>query len=579
MSNPTLIISKSISCIIFLEFNAIINENNIKIRPFDKNNIDYCFYGSNMVIEYIKQQNNKYNDTLNNKAMDLLLKEKLCNTYCGKYFDIFTNDHGLNFSFNKQYILNKIKSTYKTNQTVENNIIVVDFSSPNIAKDMHVGHLRSTIIGDSVCNLLEKLGNKVYRTNHLGDYGTPVGMVIQYLIENPNCMETHDLQQIYSNAKQNSVNNNEFLLKSHENTLKLQNSDPQIMEYFNVLQSVCYNNFDNIYNKLNINIEKIGESFYGDKIKDMLDELNNKGLLAQHDGMTIMHINNHEVPLILVKSNGSYTYDTTDLAAIRYRLLELKADEIYYVIDSGQSLHCNLIFEAAKTAGWLVNQRVQHINFGVVLDKNGKKIKSREGIPFKLTNLLDEAISRAGDIYDKKNNGKTIDDCNQNREEIVRNIGIAAVKYFDLKTERTLNYKFSLDNMLSLNGNSAVYILYMYVRLGAIINKTNNVNIKDHIDNLTMDVSEEHNLGKHLMDFNCVISECRKTLLFNKLCNYLYKLTKLLSDFYNKCRCIEFDNNGIMTHINYNSLVFVHMSKNIMEICFDILGIKGVLKM
>ena len=572
------VLSKSIVSIIYLYFGVKISKKNIKIKYFGKNGIDYCFYGSNKLVEIIKQHNKNINyDT---KEMEHFLADKLNNSHCRNHFTIFVNDFALNFSFTPQYVSNVVKNMCTNYNPFkrENNIIVVDFSSPNIAKDMHVGHLRSTIIGDSVCNLLENMGNIVYRINHLGDYGTPVGKVIQYIIENPNCIENEncDFQQIYISANLKGNNDDDFLTKSHNNVVRLQQNDPTIMQYYNMVKKLSNKNFNEIYNKLNIKLTNVGESFYGDKIKDMIDELANKGLVENYDGMLIMPIKGHNTPLILVKSNGSYTYDTTDLAAIRYRLLEIKANEIYYVIDSGQSDHMNLIFEAAKLAGWLTNQQVKHINFGVVLGNDGKKIKSRDGIPVKLVDLLNQAIIKSEEIYNIKNEGK-IKDCN--KDEIIKNIGIGAIKYFDLKTERMANYKFSLDHMLSLNGNSIVYILYMYVRLNAIIDKTNDVNIEDYLSNFIVIANEELELGKHLMGFEQVLIDCRESMLFSKLCNYLYKLTKLISDFYNNCRCINYDDNGEIININYNSLILVKISKNVIDICFDILGIKGINKM
>lgn len=578
------VLSKSIVCIMYVQFGVEISKETIKIQYFGKNGIDYCFYGSNKLVELIKQHKN--NIEYNPKQLEQFLENKLNDSHCKYYFLIFVNDFALNFSFTSQHVSNVLKNMYLNYNPFkkENNIIVVDFSSPNIAKDMHVGHLRSTIIGDSVCNLLEKMGNIVYRTNHLGDYGTPVGKVIQYIIENPHCLEqkNYDLQQIYVYAKLEGDNNKEFLMKSHENVLKLQQNDPTIMEYYNKVKELSNKNFNDIYDKLNIKLINIGESFYGDKIRSMIDELEIKGLVKKYDGMLIMSIKNYNVPLILIKSNGSYTYDTTDLAAIRYRLLEIKADEIYYVIDSGQTMHMKMIFEAAKMAGWLTVQKVKHINFGVVLGDDGKKIKSREGVPFKLVNLLEQAVIKSEKIYDVKNQGKSqlID---YNKNEIIKNIGIGAIKYFDLKTERTANYKFSLDHMLSLNGNSIVYILYMYVRLNAIINKTKNkiIIIDDYLlNNFAVSANEELELGKHLIGFEQILMDCRESMLFNKLCNYLYKLTRLISDFYNNCRCINYnvDNNEIID-INYNSLILVKISMNVMNICFDILGIKGINKM
>ncbi len=420
--------------------------------------------------------------------------------------------------------------------------IVVDFSSPNIAKELHVGHLRSTIIGDCLARVLEFLGHTVIRQNHVGDWGTQFGMLIAHLKEV--CPEAlagkgdynlGDIVEFYREAKKRFDEDPPFSDRSRDEVVKLQSGEGEATRAWEMLCRQSRKEFEEIYQQLDVIIEEKGESYYNPFIPEMLGELDQQGLIEISDGAKVVWLDgftNKEgepLPLIVQKRDGGYNYDTTDMTTIRYRVRELSADKILYVTDAGQSQHFQMLFAAAKKAGWLKHTGAIHVPFGMVLGEDQKKFKTRSGDTVPLRDLLDEAVRRARAVVDQKNPGLS----EKRREEIAEVIGLAAIKYADLSHNRISNYVFSFDKMLALNGNTAPYLIYAYVRIQSIARKGNLD--YGHLDGdllQTLETPEEIDLGLHLLRFPEAISGVARELLPNRLTDYLYELAQQYSRFY-----------------------------------------------
>jgi arginyl-tRNA synthetase len=462
--------------------------------------------------------------------------------------------------------------------------ILVDFSSPNIAKDMHVGHLRSTIIGDSVCKIFEILGHEVHRVNHIGDFGLQFGMIIEYLFEKfpdfSNCdFSIADLQKFYAESKKRFDSDPVFSKAAYNKVVLLQNNDQKIVDAWNFIKDISRKSYDDIYDKLDIKLTEVGESFYQNQIPSLLDELALKNLLVDDNGRKVINIPGYKLPLTVIKTDGGFTYDTTDLAAIRYRLMDLDMDQVYYIVDIGQSLHFELIFKVAEMAGWKKShQIVKHIEFGVVCGDDGKKFKSRDGDTVKLNDLLNEAINKSTQVLRELSEGK--DELEPNEKQlIIKNVAYGSLKYGDLSTVRTNDYKFSYDKMLSLKGNTGAYQLYQYVRICAIMRNVNEFlpNVSNNLQQFKVTNQEEINVCKLILQLPDVINRVSDNLMFNTLCSYLYDLTVALGKCY-KWRCIEYQDKKIVD-INYNRIMICLMAKSVIEVCFNILGIKKLDRM
>jgi arginyl-tRNA synthetase len=465
--------------------------------------------------------------------------------------------------------------------------ILVDFSSPNIAKDMHVGHLRSTIIGDSIATLYEVQGHKVLRVNHIGDFGLPFGMLIQHFLESyPNHnfndlyevkLSISDLQEFYVASKKRFDAEHEFQKQSYQRVVDLQTGEALVTGAWQMIKKISEASYNDIYSRLGIKLTETGESFYQKFIPSLVAELKDKGLLELEEGRQIIRVPGFEVPLTVVKSDGSATYDTTDLAAIRYRLLDLDQDEVYYVVDSGQGLHFDLVFKVAHMAGWVKpHQKIRHIGFGVVLGLDGKKLKSRDGNTIKLVDLLNEGQQKAQEVLDEKfasGNGQS----KLSSDQIRDSVAYGSIKYADLSTERTGTYLFSFDKMLSFKGNTGAYQLYEYVRICAILRKAGvtSEEITSHVGELILTEPSELAVCRMLAQFPEVIAKTAETLLFHQLCTYLYDLSTAFSSFHTQCRCLEF-NGSEVTKINYSRLLICLATQKIFTSCFQILGLNPI---
>jgi arginyl-tRNA synthetase len=361
--------------------------------------------------------------------------------------------------------------------------ILVDFSSPNIAKHLHVGHLRSTILGESICRLLEARGHQVLRTNHLGDFGLQFGMLLEEIqSENFNVAELtiSDLQDIYVASKKHFDACTEFQRRAYEKVLLLQQGDETINRLWNQVKEISRTAYDDIYERLGATLEEVGESFYQPMIPPVVNELKRAGLLQESDGRQIIRVPGHKLPLTVVKWDGGYTYDTTDLAALRYRLVDLDVDAVYYVVGMEQAEHFQLLFRVAEKMGWAAGKELRHLKFGMILGEDGGKMKSREGQVVVLADLLDQALIQTKEVCQTKSKFKTFSPSQQ--ETIVRGVAYSAVKYADLSVQRMKNYKFSYARMLNLKGNTAPFLMYAYTRLISILRKA-----KSFVENLQED--------------------------------------------------------------------------------------------
>jgi len=464
--------------------------------------------------------------------------------------------------------------------------VVVDFSSPNIAKEMHVGHLRSTIIGDTLSRVLEFLGHDVVRLNHVGDWGTQFGMLITYLKrEKPEALtdsqaaDISDLVEFYKAAKACFDENDEFKTQSREEVVKLQSGDKGSLEAWSLLCEVSRKEFVQIYNMLDIAIEERGESFYNSRLPGVVKTLQEKGLAVESDGAQCVFLDgfknrdNTPMPLIVQKSDGGYMYATTDLAALSHRDSEEKADRILYVTDVGQSSHFDQVFQVARKAG-LVSESIQlsHVPFGLVQGEDGKKFKTRSGTTVKLKDLLDEAVKIATeDIISRYNaEGKAVTD------EILaaaRTVGLAAVKYADLSLNRESNYRFSYKKMLALNGNTAPYMLYAYVRICGIQRKASEgLQLVPEKTKIILQEPSEVALAKKLLKFPEVLQEVEENLYPHKLCDYLFELSQKFNQFYESCPV----NNADTPDLKMSRAALCSVSAGIIKKSLSLLGINVV---
>ncbi|MGB6014828.1 MAG: arginine--tRNA ligase, partial [Nodosilinea sp.] len=363
--------------------------------------------------------------------------------------------------------------------------VIVDFSSPNIAKEMHVGHLRSTIIGDSIARVQEFMGHDVLRINHVGDWGTQFGMLITHLkeacpkaLEADSSVDIGDLVAFYKQAKKRFDTDDDFKVRSREAVVALQSGDDTATKAWKALCEQSRKEFQKLYDRLDIQIQERGESFYNPLLVDVVKDLNAQGLLVEDQGAKVVFVegftnkDGDPQPLIIQKTDGGYNYATTDLAAIRYRTQQDEADRVLYVVDAGQGSHFAQVFQVAAKAGWIPSDiELTHVPFGVVQGEDGKKFKTRSGDTVRLKDLLDEAVSRARADLENRIQAEE----RQETEAFIQNaaeaVGIGAVKYADLSQNRTSNYIFSFDKMLTLQGNTAPYMLYAYVRVQGISRK------------------------------------------------------------------------------------------------------------
>jgi len=455
--------------------------------------------------------------------------------------------------------------------------MVLDYSAPNVAKEMHVGHLRTTVVGDALARTLEHLGHRVIRQNHIGDWGTPFGMLIEHLLEvgegsTAAQLLRSDPNTFYQAARSKFDGSAAFAARARRRVVELQAGEAQTLRLWHRLIGMSTVYFNGIYGALDVTLtddDLMGESRYNDSLAAVCEELERKGLAATSDGALCVFLpgfpgrDGRPVPLIIRKSDGGYGYGTTDLATIKYRVRELHADRIVYVIGAPQHLHLQMVFQTARLAGWLP-EGVEpiHVQIGNVLGDDGKILRSRSGAPIRLGALLDEAVQRAATIVERMR--PELDPAT--RAGIARAVGIGAVKYADLSVKHDTEYTFDFDRMLALTGNTGPYLQYAVARIRSILGKTDTSTAAGPI---TLGDPAERALGLALLGFGPVISQVGQLLEPHRLCTYLFNLAQTFTRFYETCPVLGASSPGLRT----SRLALCDVTLRILVQGTDLLGV------
>ncbi|OPH33700.1 arginine--tRNA ligase [Moraxella lacunata] len=461
--------------------------------------------------------------------------------------------------------------------------VVIDYSSPNVAKEMHVGHLRSTIIGDSSVRVLEFLGDTVIRANHVGDWGTQFGMLIAYLEkmqnENASGMELSDLEAFYRDAKATYDNDEAFAEKARGYVVKLQSGDEYCLAMWQKLVAITMSQNQASYERLNVTLtdkDIMGESLYNPMLPDIVKTLKEKGVAVEDDGATVVYLpefkNKEGEPLgiIIQKKDGGFLYTTTDIAAASYRYHTLHADRAIVYSDTRQAQHMAQAWAIARLGGFVPDTfKLEHHNFGMMLGKDGKPFKTRTGGTVKLADLLDEAVARATVLIDSKNPDVTADE----RTALIDAVAIGAVKYADLSKHRTTDYVFDWDSMLNFEGNTAPYMQYAYTRVRSIFAKAG-VNPDTLTGKIVITDDKERALAVKLLQFEEALRQVAKDGTPHVLCGYLYELAGIFSSFYEACPILSADDDT-----KNSRLQLADLTAKTLKTGLDLLGIKTVEKM
>ena len=434
---------------------------------------------------------------------------------------------------------------------VEQKKIVVDYSAPNLAKEMHVGHLRSTTIGDAIVRILEFLGQDVTRANHVGDWGAQFGSLLAYmdrLSQNGESLSTElkDLEKFYQAASALFKSDEEFAKTARGYVVRLQSGDPKCLELWQQFIDESIRHSQEVYKKFDITLTRDdirAESAYNDDLPIVIQELSEfQGLLVESEGAKCVFFDEFKgkddkpLPAIVQKSDGGYPYMATDLAATRYRTRVLNADKVLYVVGGEQLLHLRQVFAVARAAGYIQdNQEFRHLPFGMVLKADGSRFKTRDGADVKLIDVLDEAINRAFTLVSEKNPSLS----ETEKQEIAQVVGIGAVKYAELSKNRTTDYIFDWDTMLSFEGNTAPYLQYAYTRIRSIFRRAGVETLAGEIELIE---EAEIRLGLKLLQFPEAIESTLEDYQANVLCNYLYELSGVFNTFYEQCPVLASDN-------------------------------------
>lgn len=415
---------------------------------------------------------------------------------------------------------------------------VIDYSGPNVAKEMHVGHIRSTLIGDALARMIEFQGNQVVRQNHVGDWGTQFGMLLAYLRESSLGTDSHigDLEEFYRSAKKRFDEDAAFADEARQRVVRLQAGSPQELALWSRIVEESRRHFLPLYERMGIKLtrdDERGESFYNAFLADVVGDLRKQGVAEESQGAVVVWAGGFESPLIIQKTGGGFGYGTTDLAAIRFRVRELGARRIVYVTDARQIQHFRQVFAAARKAGWAEGVELDHVTFGSIMGEDGTPFKTRTGGVVKLKDLLDEAEERAFALVTEKNpelgEGQ--------RREIARAVGIGGIKYYDLARDRTGDYGFSWEKMLAMDGNTAPYLQYAYARIRSIFRKAGT----EASEEADIELGSPHELGlaKHILQLGQVIEVVGRELKPHHLCTYLYDLATKFSGFYENCPVLQ----------------------------------------
>ncbi|EPA7077993.1 arginine--tRNA ligase [Escherichia coli] len=469
--------------------------------------------------------------------------------------------------------------------TPEKQTIVVDYSAPNVAKEMHVGHLRSTIIGDAAVRTLEFLGHKVIRANHVGDWGTQFGMLIAWLEkqqqENAGEMELADLEGFYRDAKKHYDEDEEFAERARNYVVKLQSGDEYFREMWRKLVDITMTQNQITYDRLNVTLTRddvMGESLYNPMLPGIVADLKAKGLAVESEGATVVFLDEFKnkegepMGVIIQKKDGGYLYTTTDIACAKYRYETLHADRVLYYIDSRQHQHLMQAWAIVHKAGYVPESvPLEHHMFGMMLGKDGKPFKTRAGGTVKLADLLDEALERARRLVAEKNPDMPADEL----EKLANAVGIGAVKYADLSKNRTTDYIFDWDNMLAFEGNTAPYMQYAYTRVLSVFRKAEINEEQLAAAPVIIREDREAQLAARLLQFEETLTVVAREGTPHVMCAYLYDLAGLFSGFYEHCPILSAENEEVRN----SRLKLAQLTAKTLKLGLDTLGIETVERM
>ncbi|EIQ8249080.1 arginine--tRNA ligase [Citrobacter freundii] len=470
--------------------------------------------------------------------------------------------------------------TQPTKQTV-----VVDYSAPNVAKEMHVGHLRSTIIGDAAVRTLEFLGHKVIRANHVGDWGTQFGMLIAWLEkqqqENAGEMALADLEGFYRDAKKHYDEDEAFAERARSYVVKLQGGDEYFREMWRKLVDITMSQNQLTYDRLNVTLTRddvMGESLYNPMLPGIVADLKAKGLAVESEGATVVFLDEYKnkegepMGVIIQKKDGGYLYTTTDIACAKYRYETLHADRVLYYIDSRQHQHLMQAWTIVRKAGYVPDSvPLEHHMFGMMLGKDGKPFKTRAGGTVKLADLLDEALERARRLVAEKNPDMPADEL----EKLANAVGIGAVKYADLSKNRTTDYIFDWDNMLAFEGNTAPYMQYAYTRVLSVFRKADIDESALANSQVIINEDREAQLAARLLQFEETLTVVAREGTPHVMCAYLYDVAGLFSGFYEHCPILSAENEEIRN----SRLKLAQLTAKTLKLGLDTLGIETVERM
>lgn len=543
--------------------------NNLKVINSDNDKYDYSMSVTSLIkrkiatIDEIKISLDKTIENYRKGKIEYVIEDNKDNYYVHftvtqSYLDdVFKYIDHLDLLYNK-YVCCK-------------ETILVDYTSPNVAKDMHVGHMRSMFIGDALSKLCEYIGHNVLKISHIGDFGLQFGMIINYILKYKITTESmkddpSSLQKIYSNAKKEFDENEEFNKKSYQIIQSIHNDDKsEYQELWQEIKNISLASYDKIFNKVNIKQEIIGESFYKQFAKDTVEKCLEdfpEIVYKNDDGRIIAFGDKKIVPLTLMKSDGAYTYDTTDLCAIEYRVKKQFADKIFYVVDTGQALHFKQLFAVARKIGF-EKVELEHINFGVILGEDKKRIRSRDGDTPKLIDMFEDCFNETKKVFDEretKHDDKTIDA-----------VSLSSLRYANLAIKRETDFIFSLDKILAFKGNTYMYILYAYIRCKSISRKlSEHENTKYEIDNSILDT--DYAFLRKLLKFRDALDIAFNNRDLSHLCEYMFSLVEHFHSYYKSTRIMNFEGD-ILISLRKNALELIKLCTKILFDCFYILGL------
>lgn len=488
-------------------------------------------------------------------------------------------------AFLAEHVSQALKSDRLGITQPEKQTIVVDYSAPNVAKEMHVGHLRSTIIGDAAVRTLELMGHKVIRANHVGDWGTQFGMLIAYLEkqqqENAGEMALADLEGFYREAKKHYDEDEAFAERARSYVVKLQGGDEYFRKMWRQLVDITMTQNQLTYDRLNVTLTRddvMGESLYNPMLPGIVADLKAKGLAVESEGATVVFLDEFKnkegepMGVIIQKKDGGYLYTTTDIACAKYRYETLHADRVLYYIDSRQHQHLMQAWTIVRKAGYVPDSvPLEHHMFGMMLGKDGKPFKTRAGGTVKLADLLDEALERARRLVAEKNPDMPADEL----EKLANVVGIGAVKYADLSKNRTTDYVFDWDNMLAFEGNTAPYMQYAYTRVLSVFRKAELE--ENAIINAAVTITEdrEAQLAARLLQFEETLNVVARDGTPHVMCAYLYDLAGLFSGFYEHCPILSAENESVRN----SRLKLALLTAKTLKLGLDTLGIETVERM